>query len=83
MSKYADVYLVPIAENRVAEYKKIAGAAGRLFIKHGALRYREYVASDLDTEDVIPFPKIVKLKPGRPSFTPPWNSSPKPIATRP
>ena len=33
-------------------------------MKHGAMRYREYVASDLKTEDVIPFPAIVKLKKG-------------------
>ncbi|MEO7673296.1 MAG: DUF1428 family protein [Pyrinomonadaceae bacterium] len=39
-------------------------AAGKLFVKNGALKYREYVASDLNTEDVIPFPKVVKLKPG-------------------
>lgn len=64
MSKYADVYLVPIAEENVAAYKKIAAAAGRIFIKHGALKYREYVASDLNAQGVVPFPKIVKLKPG-------------------
>lgn len=64
MSKYADVYLVPIAEENVPAYKKMAGAAGKLFIKNGALKYREYVASDLKTEDVVPFTKIIKLKPG-------------------
>lgn len=64
MSKYADVYLVPMPEESIPAYKKLATAAGKLFLKHGALKYREYVASDLNTEDVIPFPKVVKLKPG-------------------
>ncbi len=64
MSKYADVYLLPILEANVPAYKKLAAAAGKLFIKNGALKYREYVASDLNTEDVIPFPKVIKLKPG-------------------
>lgn len=64
MSKYADVYLLPIAEANIPAYKKIAAAAGKLFIKHGALRYREYVASDLSTEDVVPFPKRIKLNEG-------------------
>ena len=64
MSKYADVYLLPILETNVPEYKKIANAAGKVFMKHGALRYREYVASDLKVEEVLPFTKIVKLKPG-------------------
>lgn len=64
MSKYADVYLVPILEKNIPEYKKIATKAGKLFLKHGATRYREYVASDLKTEDVLPFPAVVKLKKG-------------------
>jgi uncharacterized protein YbaA (DUF1428 family) len=64
MSKYADVYLLPILESNVPAYKKMATAAGKLFLKHGATRYREYIASDLDVEEVVPFPKRVKLKEG-------------------
>ena len=64
MSKYADVYLLPIAEDKLDEYKKIAKKAGKVFIKHGALKYREYVMSDPKAEGVIPFPKSLKLKPG-------------------
>ena len=64
MSKYADVYLLPIPEENIPVYKKMAGAAGKVFIKHGALKYREYIASDLNTEGVVPFPKVIKLKPG-------------------
>jgi len=64
MSKYADVYLLPILEKNVAAYKKIANSAGKVFVKHGALKYREYVASDMDAQGVMPFTKILKLKPG-------------------
>ena len=64
MSKYADVYLLPIEEENVAAYKKLANAAGKVFIKNGALRYREYVLSDPKAIGVIPFPKNLKLKPG-------------------
>lgn len=64
MSKYADVYLCPIKEVNVPEYKKLATAAGKIFMKHGALRYREYIASDLKVEKVVPFPAVVKLKKG-------------------
>ena len=64
MSKYADVYLLPILEKNVPAYKKIANGAGKVFIKHGALKYREYVASDLDAQGIVPFTKIIKLKPG-------------------
>ena len=64
MSKYADVYLLPILEENIPAYKKMAGAAGKIFIKNGALKYREYIASDLNTSEVLPFPKVIKLKPG-------------------
>lgn len=64
MSKYADVYLLPIPEENIQAYKKLATAAGKLFVKHGALKYREYVASDLNVQDVVPFPKRIKLKAG-------------------
>jgi len=64
MSKYADVYLLPILEENIPAYKKLATAAGKIFMKHGALRYREYVASDLNVEGVVPFPKRIKLKEG-------------------
>ncbi|MEJ7623447.1 MAG: DUF1428 domain-containing protein [Pyrinomonadaceae bacterium] len=64
MSKYTDVYLLPIPEENIPAYKKMATTAAKLFLKHGALRYREYVASDLATDWGVPFTKIVKLKEG-------------------
>ena len=64
MSKYVDVYLLPIPEVNLPAYKKLATRAGKLFLKHGALRYREYAASDLTTEGVVPFPKRIKLLEG-------------------
>lgn len=64
MSKYADVYLLPIKESKIPEYQKIAEKAGRIFMKHGALKYREYAASDLNVQEVLPFPSAIKLEPG-------------------
>ncbi len=65
MSKYVDVYLLPIPGENIPEYKKLATAAGKLFVKHGALRYREYVVSDLSVEcGTLPFTKPIKLKEG-------------------
>ena len=64
MSKYVDVYLLPIPEENIPAYKKLATMAGKVFVKYGALRYREYVASDLNAEGVVPFPRRIKLKDG-------------------
>lgn len=64
MAKFVDVYLLPIAEDKVPEYKKLAARAGKVFMKNGALRYREYVAADMKAEGVKAFPAVIKLKPG-------------------
>ncbi|CAN5318343.1 DUF1428 domain-containing protein [soil metagenome] len=65
MSKYVDVYLLPIPEANIPVYKKLATRAGKLFVKHGAMRYREYVVSDLSVEcGTLPFTKPIKLKEG-------------------
>jgi uncharacterized protein YbaA (DUF1428 family) len=64
MSKYSDVYLVPMREENVAAYKKMATSVGKVFMKHGAVRYREYIASDLAAEGVVSFTGLLELKPG-------------------
>lgn len=62
MPVYTDVYLLPVKADKIDEYKKMAREAGKVFLKHGALQYREYVASDLNAEWAKPFTKIIKLK---------------------
>lgn len=65
MSKYVDVYLLPISEEKLPAYRELAEKAGKLFRKHGALTYREYVASDLKVmEEATAFPKVIELEPG-------------------
>ena len=55
---------MPIKTEAVADYKTIANKAGKIFVKHGALKYREYLASDLNAIGVVPFNKNLKLKEG-------------------
>ena len=65
MSKYVDVYLLPIAEENLTAYKEMAEKAGPLFRKHGALKYREYVASDLKAmPEFSAFPSVIELRDG-------------------
>lgn len=64
MAKYVDVYLLPILEEKIPAYRELAEKASKVFRKHGALKYREYVASDLNVKDVIPFPQVVELREG-------------------
>jgi uncharacterized protein YbaA (DUF1428 family) len=64
MSKYVDVYLLPIREDKVEAYRQMAEKAGQVFRRHGALSYREYIASDLNVKEVLPFPQVIHLEEG-------------------
>lgn len=47
---YVDGYIVPVPEDRLEDYKKIASGAGALWIEHGALSYKECVLEDAEPE---------------------------------
>ena len=62
MAKYTDVYLLPIKTENIEAYREMAEKAGKIFRKHGATGYREYVASDLKAQDgITAFPAAIKL----------------------
>lgn len=63
MAKYVDGFVIPIAKNKVAAYRKIAAKAGKIWMKYGALEYYETVGEDLKMPFGMPFPKMAKLKP--------------------
>ena len=44
---YVDLYLLPVPEARIEEYREQASAFGAVANEHGALRYREFRADDL------------------------------------
>lgn len=44
---YVDIYLLPVPERRVDEYREQASAFGAIAKEHGALRYREFRGDDL------------------------------------
>lgn len=60
--KYVDGFVLPVKD--VEAYRRLAQKAGKIWLEHGALEYRECVADDMDVPMGIPFPKRVKLKPG-------------------
>lgn len=65
MAKYVDVYLLPLKEANIPAYQEMAEAAGKLFLKHDAVTYREYVSSDLKAmEEFTAFPAVIKLEDG-------------------
>ena len=60
---YVDGFVVPVPKAKLADYKKMAKKAGKVWIEHGALQYVECVADDVKPGKVTSFPQAVKLKP--------------------
>lgn len=64
MPKYVDGYLVPVPKKNIATYQRIAQQAGKVWLDHGALEYRECVGEDLAHKWGVTFPRQMKTKPG-------------------
>ena len=62
---YVDGFVIPVARNKVAAYKKMAEQGKKSWMKHGALQYFECVADDMK---VFPgcgdFKRLARLKAG-------------------
>ncbi len=62
---YIDGFVLTVPKKKLAAYRKMAAAAGKVWRKYGALDYKECVGDDLSPKGVVAtFPKAVKLKPG-------------------
>jgi uncharacterized protein YbaA (DUF1428 family) len=61
---YVDGFVIPVPEKNIAAYRKMAAAAGKVWMEHGALQYRECVGDELAVEGMAPWAKTIKLKPG-------------------
>ena len=64
MAHYVDGFVIPLPLDKLAEYKKIARKAGKIWKEHGALQYWECVADDVKPGKKTSFPQAVKLKEG-------------------
>ena len=64
MAHYVDGFVVPIPKSKLDAYRRIARKAGKIWMEHGALEYRECVADDVSMGKLTSFPRSVKLKPG-------------------
>lgn len=57
MERYVDGFLLPIANDKIEEYKKMAEKAGQLWKEHGALEYIECMGDDLEQAEMVSFKK--------------------------
>jgi uncharacterized protein YbaA (DUF1428 family) len=61
---YVDGYVLPLPEKNIAQYRKIAKLAAKVWMDHGALEYRECVGDDLTPPFGVHYGKLIKAKPG-------------------
>lgn len=60
---YVDGFVIPIPKKNIVSYRKIAKAACKIWLEHGALEYRECVGDDLKTKGMLSFTTVAKAKP--------------------
>lgn len=63
MAFYVDGFVLPVPQDKLDAYKKLARTASKVWLEYGALEYHECVADDVQPGKVTSFPQAVKLKP--------------------
>jgi uncharacterized protein YbaA (DUF1428 family) len=61
---YVDGFVIPVPKKNLAAYKKSSKKMCKVFLEHGALEFREFVADDAAVGKVTSFPRSVKRKAG-------------------
>ncbi len=65
-ANYVDGFVLVVPKNKVAEYRKMAWEGAKIWMKYGALDYKECMGDDLEPDmggmPVLTFPKMVKAK---------------------
>ena len=64
MARYVDGFVLPVPKKRLAEYRRMARLAGKIYRELGVLEYVEAMADDVSPGKLTSFPRSVKLKPG-------------------
>jgi alkaline phosphatase len=61
---YVDGFVLVVQKSKLAAYRKMATMGRNMWMKYGALDYKECVGDDMNIKGVVAFPKAVKAKPG-------------------
>jgi uncharacterized protein YbaA (DUF1428 family) len=63
MAHFVDGFVIPVPKKNVKTYRAIAAKAGKVWLEHGALDYKECVGADLNIKGMLSFTKLAKAKP--------------------
>lgn len=58
---YVDGFVLPVPEDKLDAYREMADSAGKIWIEHGALLYKECVLDDAEPEIPEDAPEACKL----------------------
>ena len=61
---YVDGLVVPVPKAKLSDYKKLAQLACEVWLEHGALDYREWIAEDVKPGKLTSFPQSVNMTEG-------------------
>ena len=61
---YVDGYVLPVPKKKLSAYRRMAEIGRKMWMKHGALDYKECAGDDLAAKWGMPFTRAMKLKPG-------------------
>ncbi|MES2947719.1 MAG: DUF1428 domain-containing protein [Pseudomonadota bacterium] len=64
MAQYVDGFVLPVPLDKLADYRKMARKAGKIWKEYGALAYMECAGDDVKPGKTTSFPQAVKLKEG-------------------
>ena len=59
---YVDGYVLAVPKKSLKKYEKMANAAGKVWLEHGALEYKECAGDDLQIPGMLSFRKTAKAK---------------------
>jgi uncharacterized glyoxalase superfamily protein PhnB/uncharacterized protein YbaA (DUF1428 family) len=62
MTGYTDIFVIPVPEQKTADYRKLAELSAKVWREHGALSYAEVEADDVKPGKWTSFPQSVDLK---------------------
>ena len=61
---YVDGFLLSVPKKKLPAYRKMAQLGAKVWMKHGALEYRECIGDDMKAKGMRTFPSVVKPKSG-------------------
>jgi len=62
--RYVDGFVMPLPKKNLQAYRRMARKASKIWKEYGAVDYKECIGDDLNVKMAVPFPRLLKLKPG-------------------